>query len=533
MNKGCGARLAASAAAGQVRSGFVLAVVSIAIVLLALGAYSYSSTMLVEHQAASMGGRDLTARVAAESAIQFAATRVMERDLDSTINLYNDPELFRGQLLQDSTVARGRVRFSIVAFDETSPSGGIIRFGLANENSKFNLNKLLEIDQSEEALPEEERLGLASLAVASIPGMTDSILDAILDWLDTDDERRPYGAESSDYAALAVSYEAKNGPMESIEELLKVQGVTPELFYGEDANHNGIQDEGEDVNGDGYFDLGWKAYLTVNSREKNTTPEGEPKINLNMGEMTKLYDAVDEQFGEEAASFIIGYRMAGTDYAVNGLPPDLSSGIQDKISRNDMDLTRIPMFQFTSIYELIGGETNPVAMIDGGSETFVSPWSEDANTLLGTFPDLEQAFTLTDDAYIEGRININQARREVLLAIPGMTETIADAIISARPSVEMESASSNILARRNTAAWILAEGFVDLETLRTFGPYITTGGDVWRFQAIGHFDEGGPTTRLEAMIDGTQYPPHISFVRDLTSLGRGYHPTLLKASESR
>ena len=77
------------------------------------------------------------------------------------------------------------------------------------------------------------------------------------------------------------------------------------------------------------------------------------------------------------------------------------------------------------------------------------------------------------------------------------------------------------------AAWLLAEGLVDLDTLRTLGPWLTTGGDVYRFQAIGHFDQGGPNTRLEAMIDGTQSPPRIIFQRDLTSLGRGFHPSLL------
>ena len=86
------------------------------------------------------------------------------------------------------------------------------------------------------------------------------------------------------------------------------------------------------------------------------------------------------------------------------------------------------------------------------------------------------------------------------------------------------------MARRNTAAWILAEGLVDLATLRDLGPYITTGGDIYRFQSIGHFDEGGPTTRMEAMIDATIYPPQISFVRDLTTLGRGYNPSMLKSA---
>lgn len=506
--------------------GFILAVITIAVVLLSLAAYNYSGTMLVEYEASAMGGRDVVAKNAAQSAIEYAAARISERDLDDTIDLFHDPATFQGQLLRDATVDRGRVRFSIIAFDEASDDGGF-RFGLARENAKFNINKLLELDQLEEALPEEEKLGLVYLAVTNIPNMTEDIIDAILDWIDSDEDRRPGGAESAEYESLAIPYSCKNAPMDTIDELLKVQGVTPELFYGEDDNHNGMLDVGEDDNEDGFLTLGWKDYLTAQSRERNTTPDGEQKINLNMGEMTELYDAVEELYGEEAASFIVAYRLAGTEYSGTPLPGELSADITEQISRNDIDLTKVPQYQFTSIYQLIGGETNPVEMITGTSQTFVSPWAEDAATVLKEFPDLEQNLTTTDDAFIEGRININQARIEVLMAIPGIPDDAPPSIIASRPPIEMTTASSSVMARRNTAGWILAEGIVDLETLREIGPYITVGGDVYRFQALGHYDAGGPTTRLDVMIDATEYPPAVRFVRDLTTLGRGYHPNFL------
>ncbi|HIE96269.1 MAG: hypothetical protein ABGZ23_27545 [Fuerstiella sp.] len=532
-----------SATEYQPRRGFVLAVVTIAIVLLSLAAYNYSGTMLVEHEAAAMGGRDVTARTAAESAIEYAATRILERDYDDTVDLYNDPDVFRGQLLRDSSVDRGRVRYTIIAPDESNSSAGGIRFGLGNENAKFNINRLLELDTLEQLLPEEERLGLVYMATSSIPNMTDDIIDAILDWLDTDEDRRPGGAESNEYEGLSVPYPCKNGPMDSIDELLKVQGVTPDLFYGEDANHNGILDanenDGEQTlpfdNADGILDLGWKDYLTARSRERNTTPDGEEKININMGEMTELYDAIEEEFGAEAASYIVAIRLAGTEYMTPGTPA-AESGIQDQISRNDIDLTVVSTYQFTSIYQLIGGPSNATKMLTGVDQSFESPWPEDSSVLLNVFPDLEKMLTTTDDAYVEGRININQARLEVLTVLPGLgfdiPADLPDSILGARPPIDLQSSSSNMTARHNTAAWILAEGLVDLETLRTIGPYITTGGDVYRFQAIGHFDAGGPSTRLEAMIDATEYPPRIMSVRDLTSLGRGYHPSILTPTDS-
>ena len=278
------------------------------------------------------------------------------------------------------------------------------------------------------------------------------------------------------------------------------------------------------------MNLGWSSYLTASSREKNTTPEGDEKININMGEMTALYDAVEAQFGADAASFIVAYRLAGTEYAEQGIPSS-PSGIQDQISRNEIDLTIIPTYQFKSLYDLIGGETNPTKMTSGADESFTSPWAE--GNVLNDFPEVEKYLTVTDDAFVEGRVNINMARLEVMEALTSIGEldiSVAEQIILARPPATDQESSANVMARRETACWVFAEGIIDLETLRTIGPYITTGGDVYTFSAVGHYDQGGPSTRLHVMIDATEAVPTIRRVRDLTNLGRGYHPkTLIEA----
>jgi general secretion pathway protein K len=56
------------------------------------------------------------------------------------------------------------------------------------------------------------------------------IVDSILDWRDKDDFHRLNGAENTYYKSLADPYGCKNGPFDSVEELLLVRGVTPELF---------------------------------------------------------------------------------------------------------------------------------------------------------------------------------------------------------------------------------------------------------------------------------------------------------------
>jgi len=59
------------------------------------------------------------------------------------------------------------------------------------------------------------------------------IVEAIIDWIDEDDEVLGFGgAESSYYQGLETPYSPRNGPMEFIEELLLIRGITPELYYG-------------------------------------------------------------------------------------------------------------------------------------------------------------------------------------------------------------------------------------------------------------------------------------------------------------
>jgi len=67
----------------------------------------------------------------------------------------------------------------------------------------------------------------------------DIVVDSILDWIDADDFRRINGAENDYYQSLKEPYNCKNGNLDSIEELLLVRGVTPELFYGKRGTKRG------------------------------------------------------------------------------------------------------------------------------------------------------------------------------------------------------------------------------------------------------------------------------------------------------
>ena len=60
----------------------------------------------------------------------------------------------------------------------------------------------------------------------------DIVVDSIMDWRDPDDLYRTNGAENDYYQSLKEPYTCKNGDLSSIEELLLIRGITPDLFAG-------------------------------------------------------------------------------------------------------------------------------------------------------------------------------------------------------------------------------------------------------------------------------------------------------------
>ena len=62
------------------------------------------------------------------------------------------------------------------------------------------------------------------------PELAARITDAIQDWRDADDFKRPNGAEEADYRAAGLKYKPANGPFETVTDLARVMGVTPAIY---------------------------------------------------------------------------------------------------------------------------------------------------------------------------------------------------------------------------------------------------------------------------------------------------------------
>ena len=200
----------------------------------------------------------------------------------------------------------------------------------------------------------------------------------------------------------------------------------------------------------------------------------------------------------------------------NGQPG--SSG--QRVERAGLDLSSGGSVTINSLFDLVD---ITVEVNIGGTDTELeSPWASDANSMKTDLPELFDALRTSDSDVVEGRININQARSEVLMGIPEMTDAMVDSIIGARVIGENGEAPADFPESYATVGWLLSEKIVDLEQIRKLDKYITTRGDVYRVQVIGYFERGGPYARLEAIIDTIEDQPTVVFQRELSDLGRGF-----------
>ncbi|MGH9341390.1 MAG: general secretion pathway protein GspK [Acidobacteriota bacterium] len=127
---------------------------------------------------------------------------------------------------------------------------------IIDESGKLNLN-----------LAPDHLIWNLLIMVGIEPALADIIEHSILDWRDQDDFYRENGAENDYYQSLPEPYLAKNGPFDVPEELLLVQGVTPEIYYG----RKGLNEAGQRVE---YYGLQnyFTTFSSINRINVNSAP---------------------------------------------------------------------------------------------------------------------------------------------------------------------------------------------------------------------------------------------------------------------
>ncbi len=508
-------------------------IVLVAVAVMSLSAGVYVTGMQNELRASRNSGKGLQARLLADSAAAYATglLSLSDEDLLDLGGVYDNPEQFQRVLVVDDVDPEMQGRFSLVA---RHPETGLLRFGLQNESAKLNVNALLAGDDEQQTAARER--------LSAIPGINDELADAILDWIDPDNEARNLGAEESYYTGLQPPYEPRNGPIASLDELLAVRGVTPELLYGIDANRNLRVDVGESSRGvlmdydtsTGLYNRGIADYLTVHSLNTPPQPAGSTLTDLNGDNLQQIYNKLITVVDEAEAKFIIAYRQGST------MPAENRSQAQEARTFN-IDFNKKPARNIDSLLDLVGVKVQITPDAPGGNRsgdagsgggggggrgggggqsgapTIVqSPWEDEAAVYRDSLPKLFEAFSLGEPAARAGLVDVNQASRSVLLSVDGIDSQTADQIISRRDPVTEPT------DYRRYPVWLVADGLVDLETMKQIEPFLTVGGDVYSAQAVGYFGSGRPVCRLQLVIDRNKGAAAVVSRSDLTPLGPGF-----------
>lgn len=566
------------------RRGFFLVLVLVVVAISTMAVYSFAELMLAADETAYLQGDLVQARLNMDSGIEAIRLTLASppAERDAAGGVYNNALRFRGVAI--TNIANGPVqRFTVVApsLTDTGSLGGL-RYGLQNESARINVNALLVLEENAEAIEmltalasgggaavaggmlgdagsgsgsssgDSESVESGNIAVEllmTLPGMTESIADAILDWIDTDTETRPGGCEDEYYSTLPSPYSCPNKPLQSVEELLLVRGVTPQLLFGADANRNSVLDLDEQqrtmasINTAGA--LGWAAYLTVHGAENNMTSAGDPRVNINGEDLEVLYDELVEALGDEQyASFIVAYRMSGKSSLTSSAAMMAAGGAAggDEVTpsaegaegeskempweseaMSKLELTAGAAVQINQVFDLIG------ATVTVEETSYTSPFFDDP-ALMGEYLPLlmDQLSTQAVDV-LPGRINLNEAPAEILAGLSLIDIDTMSALIEARGAgggVHTGSTTTD----RSHAAWPLTEGILTLDQMRALLPLVTTGGDVFRAQVIGFDESTGMAVRGEAIIDATTTNPRVVAFRNLTHLGRGFDLSILGGS---
>lgn len=191
----------------------------------------------------------------------------------------NNPETFKEKKFGD-----GKFTVGYNLKEKEADEDYVILYGMSDESSRININEagrdILKALIEPYVESEQAALGIAA---------------AIIDWRDENiDPQLVNGAfvGQEDYISIGLSYECKNKPFDTVEELLLVEGIDQKIF-------NGIKD-----------------YVTV---------YGDGKININTASFAVLDSLFRNKFTELAGK-IIEYRkgidgISGTDddrWFVNG-----------------------------------------------------------------------------------------------------------------------------------------------------------------------------------------------------------------------
>ncbi len=367
---------------------------------------------------------------------------------------------------QCQAVPVGDSHFWLIGRDTNNPVGaGRMIFGLVPENARLNINSS------------------SSNTLYWLPRMTDDLIQALLDWRDTNGT----GITVAYYGSLVPPYACKCDRFETVDEVRLLYGATMDVCVGEDINRNGILDPNEnDDNNDGLLTPGLTEYVTVYSQEpapSSTNIDGSTNLILNLSSFSR-------------------------------------TSLQNLLLSNNFDSSRISQI-LQSIFGAQGAGGGGGGGGGGGSSTnarspldfyIKSQMSADEFAVIATNLTMTTSTSPTNTSFVQGRVNINWASAAVLACFLSGDWSTAQSL------VEYRTSNPNSLS---SVAWLAdaLQDYPDYLTALRRGDYFTTQS--YQFTAdivaLGPYNRG--YRRVKVVFDTSSGASQVIYRQDLTHLG--------------
>lgn len=395
-------------------------------------------------------GREALARVRAYWAARGGVEATIARLGYATQN----PDLTDAfSILDDLTdAATGTFDGALYRISYTDEGGEVL--GPADAHAKINVNRL------------------TAQGLLLLPYMTEDVADAILDWIDADDDTNPLGAEVGFYQSLPFGYEPRNAPMRTVQELELVSGTYDAYVRGEDWNLNGRLDANEDDgdaswppdNADGKLDAGWSGLLTALSADDVLTPSGQERLDLRTASASDVQQRTG--ISREQSETIVNYVAARST---------------------------------ATMRDFIRSNMNALVQAAGNQPQGRAAWPLTDDEMARLLD--ECAIGSEDPGPRPGRLNINTCAAETLQYLPGLDPAVADSIIVARSSRPQGFTS---------IVDLLGAGVLNRNQLARIADMITVRSNVYVVSCRGRDAATGLEVEVVATLDRSTLPVTIT-----------------------
>jgi general secretion pathway protein K len=196
------------------RRGFAVIIALVAVAVLSIMAGALAMFMKVESQLAQNGNDDEKLMWIGRAGVERACW-ILANEPPGPTSLQQIWAGGAGVGVETNSPLTG------ITLDNFPVGDGTVSLHLIEQESKINVNGA-----------DSQLLQQMLTTMGVDAGSLSLVSDSIQDWVDPDNATRPAGAESDYYQGLMPPYYAKDAPIDDIEELQLIKGITPHMFKG-------------------------------------------------------------------------------------------------------------------------------------------------------------------------------------------------------------------------------------------------------------------------------------------------------------